>query len=86
MSARPMVRFHALIPAAGAGSRIGGETPKQYLPLAGKPMLCHAIAVLARAENIDTVFVVLAQGDEWFAACGAAELGDKVVPLYCGGV
>jgi 2-C-methyl-D-erythritol 4-phosphate cytidylyltransferase len=86
MSVHTTVRFHALIPAAGSGSRIGGETPKQYLPLAGKTMLCHAIAVLVRAPDIATVFVVLAQGDALFAGCGAAELGDKVVPLYCGGV
>ncbi|HXZ50801.1 MAG TPA: 2-C-methyl-D-erythritol 4-phosphate cytidylyltransferase, partial [Burkholderiales bacterium] len=34
-----VLSLFALIPAAGAGTRIAGETPKQFLPLAGKPML-----------------------------------------------
>ena len=33
----------ALIVAAGSGSRAGGEVPKQYRPLAGKPLLAHAL-------------------------------------------
>jgi 2-C-methyl-D-erythritol 4-phosphate cytidylyltransferase len=78
-------RLHALIPAAGSGFRVGGEVPKQYLPIAGKPMLYYAIAILARAPEIANVFVVLAEGDQRFAQCGAAEFGDKVTPLYCGG-
>ncbi|MBI2961614.1 MAG: 2-C-methyl-D-erythritol 4-phosphate cytidylyltransferase, partial [Betaproteobacteria bacterium] len=39
-------RFFALIPAAGTGSRLGDETPKQYRLLAGKPMLHHAVRSL----------------------------------------
>ena len=34
-----MLNFYALIPAAGYGSRMGDELPKQYLPLAGRPMI-----------------------------------------------
>ncbi len=78
-------RLYALIPAAGSGVRVGGGVPKQYLPLAGRTMLYYAIAVLARAPEIANVFVVLAEGDERFAGCGAAEFGDRVTPLYCGG-
>ena len=78
-------RLHALIPAAGSGIRIGLNLPKQYHPLAGKPMLVHAIAALAREPAIDNVFVVLAPDDARYAECGAAEFGDKVLPLYCGG-
>jgi 2-C-methyl-D-erythritol 4-phosphate cytidylyltransferase len=78
-------RLHALIPAAGSGVRAGGGVPKQYQFIAGRPMLYYAISVLARANEITSVFVVLAAGDERYAACGAAEFGDKVRPLYCGG-
>jgi 2-C-methyl-D-erythritol 4-phosphate cytidylyltransferase len=79
-------RLHALIPAAGSGVRLGLDVPKQYHLIAGKAMLYHAIAALARAPQIANVFVVLASGDERYAGCGAQEFGDKVVPLFCGGV
>ncbi|MGH8756285.1 MAG: 2-C-methyl-D-erythritol 4-phosphate cytidylyltransferase, partial [Burkholderiales bacterium] len=35
------MNHYALIPAAGTGERLGGQTPKQYLPLNGKPMLFY---------------------------------------------
>ncbi len=79
-------RLHALIPAAGSGVRLGLDVPKQYHLIAGKAMLYHAIAALARAPQIANVFVVLASGDERYADCGAHEFGDRVVPLFCGGV
>lgn len=36
----------AVIPAAGSGSRMAVETPKQFLPLAGKTVLEHSIEAL----------------------------------------
>jgi len=74
----------ALIPAAGAGTRIAGETPKQYLPLAGKPMLWHAVRAVGAAP-LETVFVVLAPGDKRFAALDWSGCEARVEPLYCGG-
>ncbi len=64
---------------------MGGETPKQYLPLAGKPMLYHALETLCAAPEIETVFVVLAPEDEQFRSFDWSALGDKLQPLYCGG-
>jgi 2-C-methyl-D-erythritol 4-phosphate cytidylyltransferase len=78
-------RLHALIPAAGSGTRVGGDIPKQYQLIRGKTMLYHVLAVFARAPKIDDIFVVLSEGDDHFAGCGAGEFGDKVRPLYCGG-
>ena len=74
----------ALIPAAGTGTRIAGETPKQYLPIAGQPMLWHAVNALCAAP-LETVFVVLAPGDRRFAALDWSAFGGRVEPLYCGG-
>jgi 2-C-methyl-D-erythritol 4-phosphate cytidylyltransferase len=76
--------FYALIPAAGAGTRFLGDTPKQYLPLAGKPMLWHAVSALC-APPIENVFVVLAPGDALFPGIAWGALGDRIEPLYCGG-
>ncbi|MBI2319117.1 MAG: 2-C-methyl-D-erythritol 4-phosphate cytidylyltransferase [Betaproteobacteria bacterium] len=78
-------RFFALIPAAGTGSRLGDETPKQYRLLAGKPMLHHAVRSLLAAAEIDTVFVVLAAGDVLFRTHDWSEFGARLAPLYCGG-
>ncbi|MBI4292830.1 MAG: 2-C-methyl-D-erythritol 4-phosphate cytidylyltransferase [Betaproteobacteria bacterium] len=78
-------RFFGLIPAAGSGSRFGDEAPKQYHRLAGKPMLGHAVQSLLAAREIDTVFVVLAAGDEAFRKHDWSEFGERLAPLYCGG-
>lgn len=81
-----MPEFHALVPAAGSGSRMGGESPKQYLPLAGRPMLHHALAALCAHPDISSVFVVLAADDESFRNFDWSHMGDKLQPLYCGGM
>ena len=78
-------RFFGLIPAAGTGSRLGGPAPKQYQLLAGKPMLHHAIASLLAAQEIETVFVVLASDDAVFRSHDWSAFGERVAPLYCGG-
>ena len=54
-----MSEFYALVPAAGSGSRMGSELLKQYLDLAGRPMIYHALTTLCRCPQISTVFVRL---------------------------
>ena len=78
-------RFYGLIPAAGAGQRMGSAKPKQYLSLLGRPMLYHSIKALLADERIDTVFVVLAPDDEEFKHHLWGEFGERLAPLYCGG-
>lgn len=80
-----MSEFHALVPAAGFGARMGNELPKQYLPLAGQPMIFHALATLCDSPEISTVFVVLAPDDTLFQTYDCSRFGDKLQPLYCGG-
>lgn len=76
--------YYALIPAAGAGTRLAGERPKQYQRLAGQPMLWHAVRAMLR-DPVETVFVVLAAADREFAQQDWSEFGDRIQPLYCGG-
>jgi len=80
-----MARYYALIPAAGEGSRVGGDLPKQYLELAGRPLLYHAVRRLAAHPLLEQVFVVLAPGDERFARVDWSAFAGKLEPLYCGG-
>jgi len=75
---------YALVPAAGSGSRFAAAQPKQFLALAGKPMLWHAVAALARAP-VETVFVVLAPEDKTFATFDWSAFAGKLETLYCGG-
>jgi 2-C-methyl-D-erythritol 4-phosphate cytidylyltransferase len=76
--------LYALIPAAGSGTRIPAEAPKQYLPLAGRPMLWHAVRAVC-VPPVESVFVVLAPGDGVFASHDWSAFGGRLEPLYCGG-
>lgn len=80
-----MPKYFAMIPAAGSGSRLGGELPKQYCELAGRPLLYHSIACLCAHPLIEQVFVVLAPGDQHFRCFDWGACGSKLEPLYCGG-
>ena len=84
--------YYALVPAGGSGSRMGASsgssrssTPKQYLPLAGRPMISHALLALSQVAAIEKVFVVLAADDDAWERCNMTELGSKVEVLRCGG-
>ncbi|HEX5766946.1 MAG TPA: 2-C-methyl-D-erythritol 4-phosphate cytidylyltransferase [Burkholderiales bacterium] len=75
---------YALIPAAGSGTRLSPGLPKQYLPLAGRPMLWHAVRALC-VPPVESVFVVLAPQDRMFATHDWSAFAGKLEPLYCGG-
>ncbi len=80
-----MTSFYALVPAAGFGARMGHELPKQYLPIAGKPMIYHSLRTLCDCEEIKSVFVVLSPDDELFHGYDWSLFSGKLEPLYCGG-
>ncbi|MCZ6483570.1 MAG: 2-C-methyl-D-erythritol 4-phosphate cytidylyltransferase, partial [Alphaproteobacteria bacterium] len=54
----------ALIVAAGRGERFGHEVPKQYLPLAGAPVLRHSAATFTANPRIGPVRVVIHEDDQ----------------------
>ncbi len=80
-----MSDIYAVIPAAGSGSRMGSEIPKQYQELAGVPLIQHAIDVLYRDARIQQIFVVLAPQDIHFRHFDWSAYRSKLEPLYCGG-
>ena len=59
-------RLYALVPCAGSGSRSGAAGPKQYAPLAGRPLVAHTLAALARVPRLAATLVVLAPDDTQF--------------------
>jgi len=52
-------RCGVIIPAAGSGSRMGAALPKQFLELAGMPVLVHTLLVFLDHPKIDAVAAVL---------------------------
>ncbi len=73
----------ALIPAAGGGRRFGGEVPKQYTDLGGRPLLARTIDRIRGALDLDAIVVALAPDDAHFRVLGVASKG--VETLHCGG-
>lgn len=62
-------RFFVLVPCAGAGSRAGGGEPKQYRPIAGRPMVAHTIdAFRALAGRFAGLALVVSADDDRVAA------------------
>jgi len=59
------VRFHALVPCAGTGSRAGTPMPKQYQSIAGQPLVMHTLQALAKVPQISQAWVVLAPDDDF---------------------
>ncbi|WP_153116866.1 2-C-methyl-D-erythritol 4-phosphate cytidylyltransferase [Rhodocyclus tenuis] len=80
-----MPRHYAIVPAAGSGSRFGAEMPKQYLPLAGRPLIHHTLAALCQCPLIERVWVVLSPGDSYWPRWDWTVLGPKLETVYCGG-
>ncbi len=61
-----MQKFHVLIPAAGTGNRMANVLPKQYLALAGKPMISHVIQTFFNNPRIASIHLALSSDDEFW--------------------
>jgi 2-C-methyl-D-erythritol 4-phosphate cytidylyltransferase len=59
---------YALVPCAGVGQRAGGDGPKQYASLAGRPLVVHTLDALAAVPRVRATLVVLASDDRHFDA------------------
>jgi 2-C-methyl-D-erythritol 4-phosphate cytidylyltransferase len=58
-----MQKFHVIIPAAGVGNRMANVLPKQYLQLAGKPMISHVIQIFFNNPRIAGIYLALSPED-----------------------
>ena len=61
-----MASIWAVVPAAGGGTRFGGELPKQYLEVAGRPLLAHALDALLAHPAVAGAVLALAENDPWW--------------------
>src|SRR5436190_652217 len=80
-----MPKIFALVLAAGQGTRIGDAVPKQYITLAGKPMMFHSIEAISSVPRIERVFVVLSPMDRHWGAHDWTAFPEKVETAFTGG-
>src|SRR6202161_115595 len=72
-----MTRIAALFPAAGLGTRMGADTPKQFLELDGMPLIIYTLRRLAACSAI-TDFVISTRAED------VVSLEDKVAKAALG--
>jgi len=72
-----------VVPAAGRGTRVGGDCPKQYLPLAGRTLIEHTLERLAAHPQIAGLLVTLGASDAYWP--GMESLNGKPILTATGG-
>jgi 2-C-methyl-D-erythritol 4-phosphate cytidylyltransferase len=76
----------AIIPAAGSGSRFGGQIPKQFIEVAGAPIIVHTLRRFDECEEIGAIIVALRREEiEGFERALAVHEIRKPVRLVAGG-
>lgn len=68
MSESATPRYWFVIPAAGVGSRMGADKPKQYLILGSKTILEHTITRILSLPNLAGIVVPLSSQDNFWAS------------------
>ena len=68
-----MSSFWAVVPAAGVGKRMGGDIPKQYLQVMGKPVLQHTLDRLLSVESLQSIQVALGAEDGYWQDLPASQ-------------
>ena len=74
--AKPQAEVAVIIPAGGRGHRMGGDTPKQYLPLNGRPVLWHSLRLFEANSSVGKVILVLHPDDEELCRHTVLRVGD----------
>ena len=71
----PELNVAALIPAAGRGLRMGGQTPKQFLMLGEWPLIVHSLRTIHAVSAIREVLLMVPEGLE-------GDWSEKIVHTY----
>lgn len=78
------MQYWLVMPAAGSGQRFGGDVPKQYTRLAGRPLIAWSLRPFLEDPRCRGLRVALAADDPHWAAV-AAELRDARIETCLGG-
>lgn len=79
-----MPQYWAIVPAAGSGSRMAAEVPKQYLSLAGKTVLEQTLDTLFACDALHGIVLALSPGDRYWPAI-APRYADRNLHRVTGG-
>jgi len=77
------VSIWVIVPAAGCGTRFGAAVPKQYMSIAGKPLLAHTLHALLSHPSVSATMVVLAADDKYWP--GWTDFAGKPLHTCIGG-
>ena len=75
------MKVTALIPAAGSGTRLGGDVPKQFVVLGDRPLVVHTLQIFESAAEINEIILVVPPGmehrcrSEWINPFGFKKVG-----------
>lgn len=77
---------YAAVLAGGSGLRMGGSLPKQFLEVAGKPIIIRSIQAFIESGSVDKIFVaVSADFYDYTSELISKHLGDSSVTVVVGG-
>jgi len=79
------IKVCAVLLCAGRGLRMNSSTPKQFMLLAGKPLLVWAAQVLDASEHVDSIVIVAPEQDEGIDALCDRYSIKKVAAIVVGG-
>lgn len=82
ISIRTEYALHAVVPAAGTGSRMNSDTPKQFIGVNGSTILTHTIKRLLQIELLESIVVVL---DEASYNAGQLKFDNPKITICIGG-
>lgn len=67
----------AIILSGGSGSRLGSDIPKQYIEVAGKPVISYCLETLFSSRFIDRILIVAAENWQEYLSKKVSELNDN---------
>lgn len=85
MTASPAPDVAVIVVAAGSGSRLGHDEPKAFVPLAGRPLLEHALASVFRMREPAQVIVVAPEAKLADARAIALRVAGAAIDVVAGG-
>jgi len=83
-SASSRRRVFALVPCAGRGVRAGASVAKQYVEIAGRPLIAHTLAALLGVDRLSRILVVIAPDDAHYEGLTLPE-DPRLLVARCGG-
>src|ERR1035437_4842839 len=69
------MQVFTILPAAGLGTRMAGTQPKQFLALAGIPILIHSLRAFAAVERVTAIYVAVRKTEMERVEAQVAEFG-----------